>query len=549
LDPLAAAEIDRFAHLIEQRRLGQLEEEAFRRFRLQYGVYGIRGQSEVHMLRVKIPYGALAGAQLECLGNIAERFARGVGHITTRQVLQFYWVPLDAVPQVLRRLAEVELTTREASGNIVRNVTACPLAGVCADEAFDVTPYAAAMSRHLLRNPVCQALPRKFKIAFSGCGTDCAVAGIHDIGAVATVREEGGVFLRGFRLYVGGGLGPSPRAAHLLEPFTPVEDLILTATAVIRVFDRLGNRQNRARARMKFLIEELGEKEFDRLVFEEREVLWAAWPGGLPPIPTAGEPSPLTDVGPPAPSEAPAPVFETWRATNVVGQRQPGNCAAFVTVPGGDLSADQFRILAALVGRFPGIEVRTVITQNLVLRWVREEWLPELYAFLAEAELGKPGVHGIGDVLGCPGADTCNLALTHSHRLALELGRQLTERDDLALAEDLRGVSIKISGCPNSCGHHHIGTIGLHGAVRRVEGRQVPYYQLMLGGEVDDGEVTFGRPVMRIPARRVPEAIFRLVTLYRAERAEGESFASWIRRKEMSGADRDQTIGEETRNA
>ncbi|MFV1859454.1 MAG: nitrite/sulfite reductase [Anaerolineales bacterium] len=549
LDPVAAAEIDRFTHLIEQRRLGQVEEEAFRRFRLQYGVYGIRGQEDVQMVRVKVPYGALAGAQLECLRNIAEHFARGVGHITTRQDLQFYWVPLEAVPQVLRRLAEVGLTTREASGNIVRNVTACPLAGVCADEAFDVTPYADAMSRYLLRNPVCQALPRKFKIAFSGCGTDCAVAGIHDIGAVATVREEGGVSLRGFRLYVGGGLGPSPRAAHLLEPFTPAEDLILTATAVIRVFDRLGNRQNRARARMKFLIEELGGEEFDRLVFQERELLWATWAGGPPSSPAIGDPSPPAAVGPSAPGEAPPPGFDSWRATNVVGQRQPGYCAAFVTVPGGDLSADQFRILAALVRRFPGVELRAVITQNLVLRWVPEKRLPELYASLAEAELGKPGVHGIGNVLGCPGADTCNLALTHSHRLALELGRQLEERDDLALAEDLRGVSIKISGCPNSCGHHHIATIGLHGAVRRVEGRQVPYYQLMLGGEAGDGEVTFGRPVMRIPARRVPEAIFRLVALFRAEREEGESFASWIKRKETSGADRDQTIGEETRKA
>jgi sulfite reductase beta subunit-like hemoprotein len=291
---------------------------------------------------------------------------------------------------------------------------------------------------------------------------------------------------------------------------------------------------------MKFLIEELGAEKFDRLVFEEREVLWAAWPGGLPPIPAAGEPSPPADVGLPAPSEAPPPGFDSWRATNVVDQRQPGFCAAFVTVPGGDLSAGQFRALAALVRRFPGVEVRAVITQNLVLRWVRGEWLPELYAFLAEAELAKPGVLGIGDVLGCPGADTCNLALTHSHRLALELGRQLAERGDLALAGDLRGVSIKISGCPNSCGHHHIATIGLHGAVRRVRGRQVPHYQLMLGGEVADGKVTFGRPVMRIPARRVPEAIFRLVALYRAERAEGESFADWIKRKEVGTPDRDQ---------
>ncbi len=537
----AAAEIARLADLIERRRRGEVDEEDFRRFRLQHGVYGIRGQTDVQMIRVKIPYGDLSAAQLDRLGQIAEGFALGQGHITTRQDMQFYGIPLDSVPQVLSRLAEVGLTTRESSGNIVRNVTACPLAGVCADEIFDVTPYAAALSRHLLRNPVCQTLPRKFKIALSGCAADCAVAGIHDIGAVAAVQEGEGAARRGFRLYVGGGLGPVPRAARLLEPFTPVDDLILTAEALIRVFDRLGNRQNRARARMKFVVQDLGIEAFRRVVFEQRQVLWAAWPGGPPPVPQAATPTP------PAPAQAPAfdgPIpagFDTWRRTNLVAQKQEGFFAAYVTVPGGDLTAGQLHALADIARRFPGLEVRMVITQNLALRWVRSEWLPALYASLVETGLGRPGVHGIGDVLGCPGADTCTLAVTHSHRLALELTRQLAERRDpsadsaqaLALAEDLKDVSIKISGCPNSCGHHHIATIGLHGASRRVGGRQVPYYQLLLGGEVRDGEVTFGRPVMRLPARRVPEAVFRLIALYRAERVEGESFLDWVRRKEV----------------
>ena len=531
-DSLAAAETDRFANLIDQRRYGKVDEEDFRRFRLQHGIYGIRGQEDVHMVRVKIPHGALTATQLECLGGIAESFARGSGHITTRQDVQFHWVSLDAVPQVLRRLTKAGLTTREACGNVVRNVTACPLAGVCATEVFDVAPYANALFRHLLRNPICQALPRKFKIAFSGCATDCAVAGIHDIGALATIREEDGVARRGFRLYLGGGLGPVPREAHLLEPFTPAEDLILTAEAILRVFDRLGNRQNRARARMKFLIEELGIEEFRRLVFEERRGVWSAWPGGAPPMLEAGEPAPPSVVDVPIPDEPAPDGFEVWRRTNVAAQKQAGFYASYVTVHGGDLTADQFRALAALVRRFPGIEMRTVITQNLVLRWVREEWLPALYTILAEVALDRPGVHGIGDVLGCPGADTCNLAVTHSHRLALELTRQLSTRPDLALADDLKDVTIKISGCTNSCGQHHLATIGLHGGARRVDGRQVPYYQLLLGGEVHDGQVSFGRPVMRIPARRVPEAVFRLVERYRAERVEEESLLDWIRRKE-----------------
>ena len=534
-DSPAAAEIDRFANLIEQRRYGKVDEEDFRRFRLQQGVYGIRGQEDVHMVRVKIPYGALTATQLECLGEIAESFTRGSGHITTRQDVQFHWVSLDTVPQVLRRLAEVGLTTREACGNVVRNVTACPLAGTCATETFDVTPYASALTRHLLRNPICQALPRKFKIAFSGCATDCAVAGIHDIGALATIREEDGVIRRGFRLYVGGGLGPVPREANLLEPFTPAEDLILTTEAIVRVFDRLGNRQNRARARMKFLVEELGIEEFRRLVFEERRVVWAAWPGGSPQVLEVREPTPPPVADVPILDEPAPDGFDFWRGTNVVAQSQAGFYTSYVTVPGGDLTAEQFRALAALVQRFSGIELRTVITQNLVLLWVREEWLPGLYAALAEAALDRPGVHGIGDVLGCPGADTCNLAVTHSHRLALELTRQLSARPDLALADDLKDVTIKISGCTNSCGQHHLATIGLHGAARRVGGRQVPYYQLLLGGEVHDGQVSFGRPVMRIPARRVPEAVFRLVERYRAERVEEESLLDWIRRKEVEG--------------
>lgn len=530
-EAVATAEVARFADMIERRRRGEVDEEDFRRFRLQHGVYGIRGQTDVQMVRVKIPGGILTSAQLDCLATIAETFSRGIGHITTRQDIQFHWVSLDKVPEVLRRLMEVGLTTREACGNVVRNITACPLAGVCTTEVFDVTPYATALSRFLLRNPVCCALPRKFKIAFSGCAVDCAVAGIHDVGALAAVKEENGVLRRGFRLYVGGGLGPSPQAAQLLEPFTPAEDLILTVVAILRVFDRLGNRQNRARARMKFLVRDLGIEEFRRLVLEERRVLWSTWTGEPPTVSPTFEPNP-----PPAPEEplpeAPAPAgFEVWQKTNVVSQKQAGFCAAYVTVPGGDLTADQFRALANLTRRLPGVEPRTVRTQNLVLRWVREEWLSSLYAALVEAGLGLPGVNGITDVVGCPGADTCNLAITYSHRLALELSRQLVQSLDKALAEDLRDVTIKVSGCPNSCGQHHIATIGLYGTARKVGDRQVPFYQLLLGGHVHDGGVTFAQPVIRIPARRVPEAILRLVNAYRHERAEGETFLDWVRRK------------------
>ena len=562
-----AAEITRLAEMIARRRRGLVDEEDFRRLRLQHGVYGIRGQTDVHMLRVKLPAGVLDAAQCERLGEIVDRFGRGMGHLTTRQDIELHWVALEQVPEVLRLLAEVGLTTREACGNVVRNITACPLAGVCTSEVFDVTPYAAAVARHLLRNPICQTLPRKFKIAFSGCATDCVATGIHDVGAVAVVQEEAGIRHLGFRVYVGGGLGPLPRAAQLLEPFTPAEQLILTIESIVRVFDRLGNRENLARARLKFLVAEVGIDAVRQAVLRERRMLWSAW-SGEPPQPVAPPGAPgaaeglRTEAGPRpggpggAPSGAGLPgspgprrvplTFGPWHRTNVRPQRQPGYRAVYVTVPGGDLSGRQLRALAELLRRVPGLELRTEIGQNLVLRWVPEAWLPSVYVALAEMGLGEPGAHSIADVVSCPGADTCNLAITYAHRLALELGRRLAERPDLARADDLQGVNIKVSGCTNACGQHHLATIGLYGGVRKVGTRQVPSYELLLGGEVRDGSVTFAQPVMRLPARRVPDAVFRLIEQYRAERLDGESFLAWVRRNQETPPGDDRTPGAPT---
>ncbi len=551
----AAAEIARLAEVIARRRQGLVDEDDFRRLRLHHGIYGIRGQSDIQMVRVRLPAGALNAAQCERLGEIVDRFGRGVGHLTTRQDIELHWVGLERVPEVLRLLDEVGLTTREAGGNVVRNITVCPLAGVCTGEVFDVTPHAAAVSRHLLRNPVGQRLPRKFKIAFSGCATDCAVVGIHDVGALAVVREEAGMRHLGFRVYVGGGLGAAPRAAQLLEPFTPAEQLIPTVESLVRVFDRLGNRDDLARARLKFLVADLGIDAVREAVLRERRLLWSAWPGPPPPpvapadssviaqsLQAEASPSPRPSDprgAPPGalPPEAPQPrrvplAFGPWHRTNVQPQRQPGYRVVYVIVPGGDLTGQQLRALAALLRRVPGLELRTEIGQNVVLRWVPEAWLPSVYVALAGAGLGEPGAHGIADVVSCPGADTCNLAITYAHRLGLELGRRLAERPDLGRADDLRGVHIGVSGCTNACGQHHLATIGLYGGVRKVGTRQVPSYELLLGGEVRDGSVTFAQPVMRLPARRVPDAVFRLIDRYRTERLAGESFLGWVRRKQ-----------------
>ncbi len=549
-DQASLAEADRFAAMIAARRRGEVSEEEFRRFRLNNGVYGIRGQTDIQMIRVKIPLGVLSARHAQVLAAVAEDFTpHGVGHVTTRQCVQFHWIPLERMPEVIRVLAEAGLTSREACGNTVRNVTACPLAGICPKEVLDVRPLARGYVRRFLRNPLTQNFPRKFKTSFSGCPADCAASGMHDIGAVAVTRPGPAGLERGFRVWVGGGLGAFPKAALLLEEFTPADRFLATAEAIMRVFDRFGNRDNLHQARLKFLVEKLGPQRFRELVLRERRLAAAVRPAVLAEAPPAVEagpgaaaplaPAPLTIGVPPLEppwDESPwrdldgDPAFRAWARANAFPQRQEGYAAAWITVPGGDLTADQFRLLARLARRYGEGFLRTSPTQDVLVPWVRVERLPELYEELADGGLGEPGARHVLNVTGCPGADTCNLAITHSHRLALELHRQLAARPEYGLADDLRGISIKVSGCANSCGQHHIATVGLHGAATRADGHQAPLYQLLLGGQVGEGLVAFGRPVLRLPAKRVPDGVFRLFDLFRAERRPGESFADWARR-------------------
>ncbi len=565
-DPVVAAEIRHFEQMIERLERGEEDPDDFKRFRLENGVYGIRGTTDLHMVRVKVRFGQLDPDQLEALGEIAERFTpHAVAHLTTRQDVQFHWVRRRDVPAVLRRLAEAGLTTREACGNTVRNVTACPYAGVSPEEPFDVTPYADRVSRFFLRNPVAQNLPRKFKIAFEGCRTDHARTAIHDVGAVAAI--EGG--RRGFRLYVGGGLGPSPRAALLLEPFTPAEDLLPTLEAVIRVFDRHGNRENRNRARLKFLVKEWGQERFVRAVLAERRVVRTTrsgssllqaealarqagphsyalpaapdpatipGPGCVPVLGTVslvgdgapdGEAPPDVEVRP-APGFPRLPGYERWLQTNVYRQKQPGWVTVTVRCPLGDITATQLRALAAISRRFNGGRIRTAITQNLLLRWVPEPLLPELYAALVAAGLGHHSADRIADITRCPGADTCNLAITHSRGLAAALSELFA--DGFGDVPEIQDVSIKISGCPNSCGQHHIADIGLYGTARKVGEREVPHYVLMVGGRTAEGEARFGTVVAQVPARRAVEAVRRILQRFREERRDGERFGEYVER-------------------
>lgn len=536
---VVSAEIERMREFIAALKAGRIDGDSFRRFRLQNGIYGIRGQTDIQMVRVRVPLGRLTALQLQALGRVTEAYARGIGHITTRQDIQLYWVPLERVVDLLTQLAAVGVTTRETSGSVVRNVSIDPLAGVAADEAFDVRPHADAIMRFWLRNPLSQNMPRKIKIAFSGSSADRAATAMHDIGALATLREVDRRPQRGFQLFVGGGLSSSPHVAQLLEDWTPEDELLPTIEAILRVFDRLGNRQTRARARLKFLIDQMGIQAFRDLVFKERQVLSLVRPQPYPafeavPGPAGMETAPTTrgnGSGNGHSGSQPDADYARWLESNVILQKQLGYSAVTVVVPGGDLSASQFRNLVSIVREFARGECLTTIAQNIVLRWVPQQNVHDLYVALREIGLAQAGAGRISKVIGCPGAHTCNTAITTSHRLVLELTRHLTARPDLSVAPDLRGVDIKVGGCPNSCGHHQVAAIGFYGGARRVNGVQTPHYMMLLGGRVLSGNVVFGKPVTAIPAKRVLETVERVISLYRAGRRDAqETFHDWIGR-------------------
>jgi sulfite reductase beta subunit-like hemoprotein len=491
-------------------------------------VYGQRHEG-VHMVRVKIPWGGLATRQLERLAELAEAAPRGVGHITTRQNIQFHFVKSEDLTSTLRRLADVGLTTREACGNTVRNVVACPHAGVSPEEPFDVTPYAEATARFLLRNPMNQNLPRKFKISFSGCQDHCGLAPIQDIGAVAAVRGENGASRPGFRLYVGGGLGPSPQVAQPLEDFTPADDLLVTVAAILRVFDRTGNRDNKSLARLKFVIRNLGMDKFRGLVLKERESLRAVLAGKIPAILASAEsPRPASAEVEYAGAPNGDPAYRRWWTTNVQPQKQIGYSLVTVRLTLGDVTGQQLRLLAFVARQFGDGWVRTTNQQNILMRWVSGAQLPAVYRLLKAAGLADPSADRLADITACPGADTCQLGITSSRGLALAIGE--TFKNGHGHLADEAGLRIKISGCPNSCGHHHIASIGFSGGSKEFDGQQVPTYQVFLGASLNLGASKYARPAMKVPARNAPALVGRLLELYRAERLDGEKFEAFMDR-------------------
>ena len=547
VDPEMAADIDKFEEQLAGYFAGRVPEDVFRVFRLNNGIYGQRQGGTNQMVRVKVPYGAMTADQLDALADLVVDHSRGWGHITTRQNIQFHFVELAEIPLVMRRLASVGLTTREACGDTVRNVQGCHLAGACPYEVLDISAWAEATYRHFVRNPISQRLPRKFKINFSGCDTDCGQAMFNDVGVIAASRTHpDGSVEQGFRVYIAGGLGTTPFPALALEEFTSRGDLLPTIESVLRVFDQTGNRDNKLRARLKWVVDQLGIDEVRRRVVATRKFLPASstWPGGVPEVVAewGDDPAGLAAGTTPTPIGQGVPVslgaktpFDQWVEANVVRGAANGTVSAYAWCELGDVTADQFRAVAAIVREFD-TDVRVTNRQNFVLRDLTEDQLPALFQHLVDAGMAKPGAELLRDVVACPGADTCNLAVTQSRGLAKAIGEAL-EAEGLA---EVGGVRINISGCTNSCGQHHTSDIGFFGAERRAHGQSAPGYQMLLGGYVGQEQVHFGQKALRLPARNAPEAAVRVVRRFVGERQAGENFPTWL---ERSGGAKEVAIG------
>ncbi len=528
------AEIDELDDLIAAVGAGEVSEDAFKPRRLHFGMYGIRQSTDTHMIRIKVPLGRFDARQFAAMAVIAERYAPPrVAHITTRQCIQVHRVHRTEVTDVLRLVAAAGLTTREACGNAIRNVTMSPMAGIHPDEVIDLQAVALETVDHLLRHPAYQALPRKFKIAFSATEDDDAATGIHDIGVRPALGPDGSP---GYRLVLGGGLGSAPHEAVELEEFTPADQLLPTAVAVLDLFDYLGEREKRVRARMKFLVKKLGRDEFVATVQARREeVLATGLRSSVPLHPHVDDadlaPAPvhLPDHLNTAPHEDRdhAARYRRWATTNVTRQRDGQAFAVFASAPLGDLTIPQLRALAAMMHVHGLVDARLTIRQNVVFRDVPADLLPAVWATLASHGLDQPFAEKSGDVVSCPGAETCNLALTASRGLGAAITTTLAD-DDL---DTVDGVQINISGCPNSCGQHQAWDLGFSGMAKRDrEGNEAPAYRIWLGGHVEAGGATFGRYVTNVPAKNAPIAANRIIADYEANRHDDEALWAYVDR-------------------
>jgi len=529
----------------------EIIETDFIKFRLRQGVYGQR-QPNRQMIRVKNPAGTITSDQLDAYAGVAEKWAPlGKGHITTRAAVQFHHIPLPQMTEVLEFLGKAGLSSREACGNTVRNVTADPWAGIRDDEPFDITPYAGAFVRYWVRNPISQMLPRKFKVTFSGSEQDDGLTKIHDLGFIPRVKVIDGKEVRGFKMVVGGGLSIFAREALLISDFVPVTEYLKVSEAVIRIFNQADElRKNMAKARLKFLVHRVGEEAFNAMIQEELKNDWAQkdiLPDDLMYYDDEEAAAPSLDVEVVQPQAHESAAFEDWKRTAVQAQKQAGYVSIQVKVPQGDLTPEQFRGLATILRTYGSGRARTTQWQKIVLRWIPEGSIYNVWKALGELGLGGGGVREITDVVSCPGTDSCKLGITCS----MGLNRAISQKVELMNITDerTRKVLINVSGCPNSCGQHHIGNIGFHGAAIKAANsdRQVPSYNVFIGGDRHSGEsLRIGSLLkVKIPAKRAPEVVERFLALYEAQRQDGEEFNATVDRvgpKVFEDAIRDLTV-------
>jgi sulfite reductase beta subunit-like hemoprotein len=531
-DAIVRQDIELFRDQANKLLAGEITDDEFRPFRLRRGIYSQR-QPGVQMIRTKVPGGTLTADQLDQLALVSERYAAGKGHLTTRQNLQYHFVPLTNVPDLLHLLADQRLTTREACYNTVRNVTACPLSGLLPDEPFDVHPYARRVAFAFLHKELTDNMPRKFKIAFSGCPEDCIGTSFNDVGLRAVIRDG----QRGFRMVVGGGLGPLPNEAQLLDEFVPEDLLVHRIEAVLRIFNKHGNRQNKNKARLKFILRERGfdwvkenvEREYQDILqnggIELPDEVPESFGGfqAVPPPLGAGQQLPVVNGYVDA-------EYGRWLETNTRPQRQHGYSIVTVKVPQGNLTADQMHAVASLARDTGDGYVRVSMDQNLLLGYIPLHNLKRVYTALRQIDMAGAGAHEIEDVTTCPGAYSCNLALTKSMNLGDAIATAVAGYDD----PEVRRLSVRISGCPNSCGQHWTGDFGFYGNARKIDGREVPYYQMLLGGGYDrQGMLRFGLAIQSVPARLAPVAVQRVIDHFVANRQQGEAFRDYVLRHKV----------------
>ncbi|SHH14787.1 sulfite reductase (ferredoxin) [Chryseolinea serpens] len=522
-NPVVARDIIDLSKKIQLFRDGKIDDEKFRSLRLARGIYGQR-QPGVQMIRIKLPFGRLSTKQIRRIADISDEYASSTLHATTRQDIQIHYVSLDKTPELWAKLEKDEITTREACGNTVRNITASATAGIDPKEPFDVSPYAHEMFRYFLRNPICQEMGRKFKISFSSSEEDTAFSFIHDLGFIPRIVDG----KRGFKVMIGGGLGANPTLAELAYDFLEEDQIIPFAEAVLRVFDRYGERNRRMKARFKFLLTDIGLEKVMALVAEERTAIKnKSYPINTAILPDAVIPSEVA-AGPAVIADQKR--YDRWKDTNVFEQKQPGFFGVNVRVPLGNLSSKLARQFANVVDQYAADDMRVTINQGYLLRFVRPENLTHLYVALDQLGLAEPGFDSVADITACPGTDTCNLGISDSTNISLALEKVIrNEFPDLIYNNDIK---IKISGCPNSCGQHGLASIGLHGStIKDKQGKVMPALVVLLGGgKVKNGEGIISDKIIKIPSKRGPDALRILFTDYETNSLEGEYYHDYFKR-------------------